>query len=205
MEIQSINGAAGPLEVIWRKRGNERSALLCHPHPLYGGSMYDAVLDALDRACDENNISSLRFNMRGVGRSAGAHDKGVGEAQDVITLANWLDNEQPGELVLCGYSFGAMMVLEALPEVPGAAAVLVAPPVVHMKKASTVPPSSLTLAILGEQDQIVDAQSTAEWLMGGGNVQLHRIPGADHFFAGEHDTITGVVSHFLRPHHQNAE
>ncbi|MFX0002718.1 MAG: alpha/beta hydrolase [Candidatus Hermodarchaeota archaeon] len=82
--------------------------LICHPHPQYGGNMYNNVVTGVFDELVENDISSLRFNFRGVGRSTGIHSDGTGELEDVQKCIEFLINEKNhGKIIICGYSYGA--------------------------------------------------------------------------------------------------
>ncbi|MCH2354527.1 MAG: alpha/beta hydrolase, partial [Pseudomonadales bacterium] len=87
---------------------NEGSwVIFCHPHPLYGGSMFDAVLDTVEKAVAPLNLSTLRFNFRGVGSSDGEHDHGDGEVNDLVSVVEWLRQaKSPSAVSVAGYSFG---------------------------------------------------------------------------------------------------
>ena len=113
IETLSIAGPAGTLEAVLRAPAGEatRSALLCHPHPLYGGSLHNPVVFRAARALHRLGFATLRFNFRGVGRSAGAFDSGKGEREDARAA---LAARLPGlPVTLLGYSFGAWVGFEA--------------------------------------------------------------------------------------------
>jgi len=95
-------------------RGACPAALVCHPHPLGGGSMHNAVVAAIARALEAQGVMALRFNFRGVGQSGGEHDNGRGEASDVAGALDWLvaqPDVDPERIFLAGYSFGAWVGL----------------------------------------------------------------------------------------------
>ena len=109
-----IKGPAGAIEAVVDEGGQLANAVLAHPHPLYGGSMDNAVVLALNRVW-ARNATALRFNFRGVGASAGEHDGGAGEVEDLVAAIEELERlAEPAPLWLAGYSFGAVMVLQAL-------------------------------------------------------------------------------------------
>jgi uncharacterized protein len=116
IESIGMRGSGGFLEgmVRWPARDVSRAALLCHPHPLYGGSMHSPVLFRASRALHRRGFATLRFNFRGVGRSAGSFDAGKGEKEDVLTALETLWERFPGTSVtLVGYSFGAFVGFQA--------------------------------------------------------------------------------------------
>ncbi|MFX0020908.1 MAG: alpha/beta hydrolase [Candidatus Hermodarchaeota archaeon] len=89
--------------------------LICHPHPQYGGNMYNNVVSGVLKKLIENNISCLRFNFRGVGRSSGSHSDGTGESTDVKACIDFLINKKNHEkIIICGYSYGAAIGCSAI-------------------------------------------------------------------------------------------
>lgn len=110
-----LAGPAGRLEaLLWTIASPEPPfvALVCHPHPLFGGTMHNKVVYQAAKALHECGAAVLRFNFRGVGLSEGAHDKGIGERDDVHTALDYLASEFPGKpIVLAGFSFGAFVGL----------------------------------------------------------------------------------------------
>ncbi|MGH8203419.1 MAG: alpha/beta hydrolase, partial [Steroidobacteraceae bacterium] len=86
-----IDGPAGAIEAMIERPPNARGdivAVCCHPHPLYGGTMQNKVVHTLARACQDQRVTTLRFNFRGVGASEGAHDDGAGESEDAAVVAD---------------------------------------------------------------------------------------------------------------------
>jgi alpha/beta superfamily hydrolase len=192
-----IDGPAGPLEASYDpgRTPTGRQAVLCHPHPQYGGNMHDAVLDTLARALISVGCGVLRFNFRGVGSSAGSYDQGRGEIEDLLAAAQWLREEHPqGELWLGGYSFGAWVTWRALAGPLGASRViLIAPPIGPMPfepGAGDIP----VHVVVGSEDDFIDPAALATW----SGVTVHTIDGADHFFTGLHqplqDCLTGLLT-----------
>ena len=111
----------GSLEAILRERGRTGGAVICHPHPLYGGSMYNNVVEAIEEGFVLSGLSTLRFNFRGVGDSEGAYDEGNGEIRDTIAACTFMSNllDSGGRLVLAGYSFGAWVASRAAGHIQG--------------------------------------------------------------------------------------
>jgi uncharacterized protein len=192
-----VDGPAGRLESCYSEAESAAgvSAVLCHPHPQFGGAMNDRVLGALEPALLASGISSLRFNFRGVGGSEGAYSDGVGEIEDVVAATTWVRERSGGErLILAGYSFGGAVALSAREILAPDGMILVAPAVGMFGQQQ--PPTVPALVILAENDQFVNADSTKDWF-GEANTQVEVIADTDHFFSGHHDQITRLVREFL--------
>src|SRR5437763_3448930 len=110
-----IEGPAGRLEALLNSGAENatHAALVCHPHPMFGGTMHNKVVFHAMKALNTFGFPVLRFNFRGTGLSQGEHDHGVGEADDVRTALDWLDREFHLPLVFAGFSFGAAVGLRA--------------------------------------------------------------------------------------------
>lgn len=193
-QATTIPGPAGALEARVEAGGSGRWAILCHPHPLYGGSMHDAVLDTVATVLAERDIGRVRFNFRGVGASDGQYDEGHGEADDLVAVRDWLAAEHaPDELWLGGYSFGSSVVWRAASRVPEARRiVLVAPPVGAMDFAA--PDEALTAEVTivaGTADPFVDLDAVRRWAAG--RCEVHTVDGADHFFAGRWEALAEAL------------
>ncbi len=197
----AVKGPAGNIECLWEECSGAKSAgLICHPHPLYGGSMYDAVVDSIGRAMMACNLSVLRFNFRGVGASEGKHDRGEGEASDVNCLLDWIrDDRNIPSIYLAGYSFGALVALNAASIWPGQISqlFLVAPPIGYQSVPQSLPCPVTVIA--GDQDQVIDQDALNNWVECAGVEQdYHVIPGADHFLTGFHTELEGLVAGKLK-------
>jgi len=114
IESYQIAGPAGALEAILEEpedREPARAAVVCHPHPLYGGTMHNKVVHRIARGLRRSGSVVLRFNFRGVARSQGTHAHGVGEIEDARAAVRWLQERYPGlPLELAGFSFGARVI-----------------------------------------------------------------------------------------------
>ncbi len=167
-----------------------RIAVLAHPHPQYGGSMHDAVLDVLARELLDAGTHVVRFNFRGVGGSEGHYDNGHGEADDVLAVIAWATSEHPDSaLIVGGYSFGAAMTWRACTH--GAAprqVLLVAPPVGTMPFDGD-PPDCPVHVFAGEQDEFIDPAKLAAWK----GVTVQQIAGANHFFTGRSNELAAAI------------
>jgi hypothetical protein len=118
----------GLLEALfWKVDQPVGAAVVCHPHPLYGGTMHNHVTYRIADAFRKAGVSTVRFNFRGVGRSTGTHDNGRGEVDDARAALDFLQREQPGApLMLAGFSFGSRVVLQLAMEDPRVERVLAA-------------------------------------------------------------------------------
>lgn len=110
-----LDGPAGRLEALLNEGepNATRAALVCHPHPLFGGTMHNKVVYHAMKTLSGFGFPVLRFNFRGAGMSEGEHDKGRGEQDDVRTALDWLDSELHLPIIFCGFSFGAATGLRA--------------------------------------------------------------------------------------------
>ncbi len=189
-EAVTLAGPAGPLEAVTacpnaglRMRG---MAVICHPHPLYGGTFQNKVVHYLSRTFNELGLATVRFNFRGVGDSAGVYAGGKGEVDDLLAVLDWATAQRPGqELWLAGFSFGAYIALRAAPLRSIAQLVTVAPPVNFFQFADIVPPGCPWLLVQGDHDEVVPGAQVVEWA--NGMPQPPRtivLPGVDHFFHG---------------------
>ena len=200
----NIPGPTGVLEAMLDATGEARDnfAVLCHPHPQYGGNMFDTVLDVLATACQRCDMATLRFNFRGVGASDGGYDNGSGEVQDLLATIAWLKAEYDiRALWLGGYSFGANVVWKALPltEAPQRV-LLVAPPVGFMEFDGQGPRCPVDV-FTGDADEFIDNDALTRWQ----DVESHVIQGANHFFMGAMDQLGTAIDEVLsarqqRPH-----
>jgi uncharacterized protein len=115
IESHFLEGAAGKVEALLEEPESGaagEACLLCHPHPLYGGTMHNKVVYRMARALRRSGSVVLRFNFRGVGRSEGAHDQGAGELEDAQLLLQWLQARYPAlPYSVAGFSFGSRIAL----------------------------------------------------------------------------------------------
>jgi alpha/beta superfamily hydrolase len=170
MSILIIPGPAGDLEVaIDAAQGDYASmpralAVVAHPHPLHGGTMDNKVTTTLARACASAGCAVLRFNCRGVGRSAGEFDHSRGETDDAAAALAYLQTQYPNvqALVLCGFSFGTAVVTQLAQRLPNGhvvAMVLAGAAVQRFAPTATVH-ADITLLVHGECDETVPLAET---------------------------------------------
>ncbi len=177
-----------------------KGAVICHPHPQYGGSMYNNVVDAALEAFWHTRLATLRFNFRGVGESEGSYGGGHGEAQDAVAAVNFLRAKlnAPAGVVLAGYSFGAAAAWRGASEAGELQAlVLIAAPL-QMMDTQAVPPARNILLIGGSHDSFCPAAGLKELCARlGKRASLRLIDGADHFFGGYEDDVTTALAEML--------
>ncbi len=174
-------------------------AVILHPHPLYGGSMRNNVVEALLAGALAAGWGGLRFNFRGVDGSSGRHDQGRGEREDVIAAAAWLVERHPGPLALMGYSFGTLVGAAAAARIPAlTAGVWVAPPLVMGELAPWPPDAGSLLLITGEDDEFGRQEALAAYASGlGARARFLALPGVDHFFRGVESVLKREAAAWL--------
>ena len=196
-----IEGPAGSIELaIDAPSGEPRGvAVIAHPHPLFGGTLDNKVVQTLARAFTQAVWTAVRFNFRGVGASAGQHDEGRGELDDMLSVVQQL--APGGALALAGFSFGAFVTshaferlqlhreIDKLVLVGTAASRFTVAPVAqaaHLK----------TIVIHGEQDDTVPLSSVLDWARPQ-VLPVTVIPGGGHFFHGQLPLLTSLVLRHL--------
>lgn len=204
-ETLSIEGPAGELQAILeypRETPPLALAVICHPHPLYGGTLENKVAFTLARAAVEAGAAALRFNFRGVGKSAGEFDHGRGEAADLEAAEKWLRGRWPKLPVWrLGFSFGAAMALKRTAEAPCSILVTVAPPAGHFPDYdfdASAPQAGHWLLVQGDADEVVDPQAVLDWAHALEKPpEIAVVEGAGHFFHGRLTTLRERVAGFL--------
>lgn len=199
-----IAGAAGDIECALSgpRTAPLRGALLvCHPHPLYGGTMDNKVVTTLAAAGNDVGLAALRFNFRGVGASHGVHDEGRGEAGDCRRLAEWLRSELEGlPLLLAGFSFGGFVALRAQAAIAPAGLVTVAPAARYLEAGEPGHwPDCPWLTIHAVDDDVVPLAETQRCLEAAEPPPRWEIPdGGGHFFHGRLDAVRAPARDFMQ-------
>ncbi len=199
-----LEGAAGAIEAVRDEPAADQPArgvaIITHPHPLFGGTMDNKVVQTLARAFVQCGWSAVRFNFRGVGASAGVHDEGRGETEDLLALVEQV--APTGPLALAGFSFGSFVASRALQALWSACAiekiVFVGTAVARLD----VPELPLqaherTLIIHGEQDDTVALTAVLDWARPQ-SLPVTVIPGGGHFFHGQLPLLKNLVVRHLR-------
>lgn len=199
----SLNGPSGSLEALLEDPGTtpvRAFAVVCHPHPLQGGTMTNKVVHTLARAFQECGLPTLRFNYRGVGRSEGTYAEGLGETDDAVAVAQAGAMRWPGAQVwFAGFSFGGFVAIHASHRTPTARLVAVAPAVTRIMKYETKGPGCPWLLVQGEADEVIPPEEVYEWAGRQSPApRIVRLAGVSHFFHGHLNELRDAVIAFSR-------
>jgi alpha/beta superfamily hydrolase len=199
----SLQGVVGQLEAL-RDLPTDGAArgtvVIAHPHPLFGGTMQNKVVQTLARAFVQCGWQAVRFNFRGVGASAGVYDEGRGEAADMLSVIEQVAPDGP--LALAGFSFGAFVTSHVAQAVhaqrPLDKLVLVGTAASRFTVAPVAPDlHERTLVIHGEQDDTVALSSVMDWARPQ-TLPVTVIPGVEHFFHGQLPLLKSLVVRHLK-------
>jgi len=202
-----LDGPAGRLEALLNAgiESATHAALVCHPHPLYGGTLHNKVVFHAMKALNSFGFPVLRFNFRGAGLSAGEHDNGIGEVDDVRKALDWLDGEFHLPMIVAGFSFGAAVGLRAAcPDSRVSAAIGLGIPVVPADERSYDIDflrncGKPKLFVSGARDQfgpIAKLKEVVGFLSEPKKLIL--IEGADHFFEGRLKELRDAIEAWVR-------
>lgn len=196
MEKIQFNSGEFALEGVYTAERGNRGVVVTHPHPMYGGDMYNPVVQTVAEAYIQNGYSCLRFNFRGVGRSAGRFDNGRGEQDDVIAACRFLKDRGSSDVSLAGYSFGSWVNAHIGPErVALTRQIMVSPPVAFMDFADVFRIPVLKFVVAGGRDEIAPPDMIrphlAAWQP---DAEMAVIPEADHFYGGCLDRLETLIS-----------
>lgn len=190
----------GVLHLPINVRGEVPAVVVCHPHPLYGGSMYNVIVEKLCRRLEEAGFAALRFNFRGVGLSEGSYDGGSGEVLDAKAAIDFLeaiDFPVINVIGVAGYSFGAYVAARVAEDHRVKALALISPPLAlysfdilkHLIKPK--------LIIWGDQDEFVGMTVEEMVRIVAEPRKLVLVEGADHFWFGYEDEVCATVIDFF--------
>ncbi len=174
--------------------------LIAHPHPLHGGTMSNKVVHTLARAALHQGMVAVRFNFRGVGKSEGIHDEGMGEQQDLLAVAEWVVMEFPDlPLQLAGFSFGARIALLTVEQAGVEQLLLVAPPFRLYSDMWPVDRVEVPWAVLmGDADEVVSFDEVKQWVEKQQKLPRFEVfSGASHFFHGRLSELRSVIEQIL--------
>ena len=209
-----LEGAAGAIEVAAESPPQAHAiAVIAHPHPLFGGTMDNKVVTTLAKAFVETGHAAFRFNFRGVGASAGAHDEGRGEADDMLRVIEHARGAAgPGPLKLAGFSFGGAVAVRASARVDFEQLVLVAPGFRRITSQGMGEPpdpndpnlgapgrhtTTNTLIVHGDLDDTVPLADSIAWAAAR-EVPVVVVPGGEHFFHRKLHILREIVSRWVK-------
>ncbi len=195
-----VEGPAGSLEaeVAAPETPARAVAVICHPHPQFGGTKDNKVVYTLARACRDAGLIAVRFNFRGVGASHGSYDNGEGETEDALAIANWaLQQSGSQDLLWAGFSFGAGVALRAAMQKQALGLITVALPTRYFEK-ELPRPDCPWLAVHGDADDVIECEQALTDL---GNLSkppvTEILSGAGHYFHGRLTELGDTVGRHL--------
>jgi alpha/beta superfamily hydrolase len=184
------------LEGLFRQNNTDKGAIITHPHPLYGGDMYNPVVKTIVIALSKLGYATLRFNFRGVGASQGSYDNGEGEQRDLLSAVAFLADRGIQTTALAGYSFGTWVnakasgALDDLKQM-----IMISPPVGTMDFSDIHGLPALTNVMTGSMDDVAPPdfieKRLPDWNK---SARLDIIQGADHFYMGYLSSLESVLS-----------
>ncbi len=185
-------------EGLWRHSAGDSAVVICHPHPLMGGSMHNNVVETIRDVFSSGGYSTLRFNFRGVGESTGNYDEGRGEKQDILSACEFVKSHGEKKITLAGYSFGAWVCCRLLADKPSLidSAILISPPQKYFHFDWNGLESIVKLIICGDDDPFCDAndlKEKAEFI----HSKLIVMKATDHFYAGREVKLTEHLRQYI--------
>ena len=198
-----LQGEAGAVEALMDLPPGENvqgTVVIAHPHPLFGGSMHNKVVQTLARAFVQCGWRAVRFQFRGVGASEGVHDEGRGEARDMLRVIEQVAAQGP--LALAGFSFGAFVtshVVQALGDQRLPQSVVLVGTAASRFEVAPLPQvlHDRCLVVHGEQDDTVPLSSVLDWARPQ-SLPITVIPGGEHFFHGQLPLLKSLVIRHLK-------
>lgn len=200
-----LRGPAGQLECVADvpEAEDERPAtiVLCHPHPLHGGTMHNKVVTIMERAMRELGLRTIRFNFRGAGESEGEHDEGYGETDDLFAVTEFVRHTRPNDdLWLGGFSFGSYIAARAAQNLKLGQLISIAPPVdrYHFSKLEQL--DCPWLVVMGDEDEVVSIDAVNNWIETVEPKPDYLVmEQASHFFHRRLMDLRGLLKNGVRP------
>jgi alpha/beta superfamily hydrolase len=197
-----IDGPAGALQASVEEGSDPLASfgLVCHPHPLFGGTMDNKVVTTVARAMSACGMPTIRFNFRGVGASGGHHDDGRGETDDAAAVAQWGARRFPGRTVaIAGFSFGAYVAMCLAQRLPPSRLILIAPPVGRFDFVPFSAPACPWLIVQGDADDVVDPEAVRSYADAHRPMaRLAMLAGVGHFFHGHLVELRDAIEKEIR-------
>ena len=182
--------------------GAADAVVVCHPHPLYGGSMDNNVVIMLQEVLRSRSMRTLRFNSRGTGGSSGHFDQGEKEADDIAAVTEKLKELGAEAVHVAGYSFGAWVVLKALNKgLQAASVILVSPPLDFLEFSGLPLPDAPCFILVGDDDGFCSIASLNHWITGQKTtsdlLRVEILEGCDHFYFGNEARAAELLRKWL--------
>ena len=187
------------IEGLLRMKPGDKGVVVTHPHPLYGGSMHNNVVESLVQVYQQAGYTTLRFNFRGVGGSQGEYDNGHGEQEDVMAALHYLAEQGKNVVDLAGYSFGAWVNTLTRPPVDAVQRmIMVSPPVAFLDFGPPQSIPQLKLVVAGSRDEIAPPELIKTILPNwNSSARLDIIEGADHFYGTYSGELESILTNYL--------
>ena len=201
-----LTGPVGRIECLADTPEPESSqpatVVICHPHPLHGGTMRNKVVTIMERSLRESGLHTLRFNFRATGESEGEFGDGAGELEDLNAVIDWVQRTRPDDdLWLAGFSFGAWITLKAAQNLPVRMLVSIAPPVERYGFADLLPPACPWLVVQGDEDEVVSSDAVVAWVeQFDQSPELVVMEGSGHFFHRRLMDLRGLLKNAVQKH-----
>ena len=196
-----IPGPTGKLEAIISEPSVPftKAIVICHPNPLFAGTMHNKVAHTIARAAAKLNYLTVRFNFRGVGKSEGTHDYGKGETEDTLAVMQWVqENFKDISLSLAGFSFGGFVAANAASRMPVETLITVAPSAENFDFNQLGPINCPWLIIQGEADEIIPPHYIYDFVATRKPTPtLIRLPNVTHFFHGHLTLLQTIIMDYL--------
>ncbi|MCW8925773.1 MAG: alpha/beta hydrolase [Xanthomonadales bacterium] len=200
-----LRGPVGQLECVADvpEPEDERPAtiVICHPHPLHGGTMHNKVVTIIERSMRELGLRTIRFNFRGAGESEGEHDEGYGESDDLFAVTEWVRRTRPDDdLWLAGFSFGSYIAQRAAQNLKLGQLISIAPPVDRFEFSKLEHPGCPWLVVQGDEDDVVVLEDVICWLEDvEPKPELLVMEQAGHFFHRRLMDLRGLLKNGVMP------
>ncbi len=185
-------------EGLYRKKAGDEGVVICHPHPLMGGSMHNNVVETIRDVFSSCDYSTLRFNFRGVGESTGRYDEGRGEQQDILSACEFMSSRGVKKITLAGYSFGAWVCCRLLKDKPLLidSTILISPPQKYFDFDWSGLEDTVKLMICGDLDSFCDVDDLRKKA-----TDIHskfiRLRATDHFYSGQESQLAEHLSKYI--------
>ena len=200
-----LRGPEGKLECVADvpDSADERPAtiILCHPHPLHGGTMHNKVVTIMERSMRELGLRTIRFNFRCAGESEGEHDEGYGETDDLFAVVEWVRRTRPNDdLWLGGFSFGSYITQRVAQNLKLGQLITIAPPVDRYEFSQLQQPDCPWLVVMGDEDEVVALEDVKCWMEDlNPQPEFLVMEEAGHFFHRRLMDLRGLLKNGVRP------